>query len=98
MNNLLLPSKITWIGVAISMAFLVFFSIFQVGLMTKEIYAIRDYQKKIKDLSHANKLLEINFSQKNSLSYVEDLIKNLNFEKTNKIQYIQVLEGQVVAK
>jgi len=90
--------KIFWIlTIILTITFLVFY-ILQVNLMTKETYLIRDYQKTIKELSRENKILEINFSQENSLSHLEVLVKNLNLEKTDKIHYIQVLESQVVTK
>ncbi len=66
--------------------------------MIRETYLIQNYQRKIKELSQENKTLEINFFQANSLSTIESLVKNLNFEKVERIHYIQVLESQVVAK
>ncbi len=96
--SLKLSLKTFWVlSIILTIAFLVFY-IFQVNLMTTETYLIQYYQKKIKELSRENKTLEINFSQENSLSHLEVLVGNLNLEKADKIHYIQVLEGQVVAK
>jgi len=94
--SLKLSLKTFWIlSIILTITLLVFY-IFQINLMTKETYLIQEYQKKIGELSRENKILEINLSQQNSLSNIETLIKNLNFEKIDKIHYLQVLEGQVV--
>ncbi|XOB41708.1 MAG: hypothetical protein ACKKMS_03260 [Candidatus Nealsonbacteria bacterium] len=90
--------KAFWILSFISIISLLIFYIFQVNAMIGETYLIQNYQRKIKELSQENKTLEINFSQANSLSTIETLVKNLNFEKVERIHYIQVLESQVVTK
>jgi len=90
--------KAFWILSFISIISLLIFYIFQVNAMIGETYLIQNYQRKIKELSQENKTLEINFSQANSLSTIESLVKNLNFEKVERIHYIQVLESQVVTK
>lgn len=82
----------------ISITLLSVFYIFQINAMMNEIYLTHNYQRKLKNLSQENKTLEISFSQESSLSNIEALIKNLNFEKVNQIHYIQVLESQVVTK
>lgn len=78
--------------------FLLILYIFQVNTMIRETYLIQGYQRKLTVLSQENKSLEINFSQANSLSNITNAIKSLNFEKAEKVRYIQVLEGQVVTK
>jgi len=88
--------KLFWVTGFILLSATLVLYIFQVNLMTKEIYLIQNYQKKISELSRENKILEISLSQQNSLSNIETLAKNLNFEKITKIHYIQVLESQVV--
>lgn len=73
--------------------------IFQVNSMIKEAYLVRNYQRKLKELARENKILEVNFSQSNSLANLEKLIiKDLKFEKIEKIYYIEVLGNQVVSK
>jgi len=94
--SLKLNLKVIWILGFILLSVLLIFYIFQVNLMTKEIYLIQKYQRNINYLSRENKTLEINLSQQNSLSNIETLVKALNFEKADKIRYIQVLESQVV--
>ena len=89
--------KFFWILSFISIISLLIFYIFQVNAMIGKIYLIQNYQRKINELSRENKTLGINFYQANSLSTIESLVKNLNFEKVERIHYIQVLESQVVA-
>ena len=89
--------KFFWILSFISVISLLIFYIFQVNSMIGETYLIQNYQRKIKELFQENKTLEVNFYQANSLSTIENLVKNLNFEKVEQVHYIQVLESQVVA-
>ena len=79
-------------------AILLFLYIFQVSLMIKGTSLIESCEKKIDEINIQNKNLEIVFSQKNSLKINENLLKDLNFEKVAKIDYIRVLESSVVAK
>ncbi len=72
--------------------------ILQIGLLTKEIYLIQDYQKRLHSLSKENEILEINFSKSNSLSNIETYLSRENFIKTNQVKYIQILESSVVRK
>ena len=72
--------------------------LYQVNVEASERYLIQEYQRKITELSKENKILEINSAQIGSLDNVTELLKELSFEKTDKIHYIQVLDTQVVAK
>lgn len=85
------------LSVVLSMLFSVLY-VLQISLMTKEIYTIREYQNRIKIVSQENKMLEVNFSQENSLAHFDDLVKILNLEKADHIQYIQVVANQVGVK
>lgn len=64
--------------------------------MTKNLYLIKNCEKKIKNLSHEDEILKIKFSQVNSLKSLESLVQNLNYERVSQVYYIQVLEGMVV--
>lgn len=68
------------------------FYIFQVNSSIKEVYLIQDYEKKLDSLSEKEKKLEGAFLQSNYLENFDDLAQNLNFEKTNKVRYIQVAD------
>jgi cell division protein FtsB len=72
------------------------FYIFQFNYLTSENYQIKRSQDKIKELSAENENLEIQLTKLNSLSSLENLISGQNFEKIEKIHYIQILDSQMV--
>lgn len=72
--------------------------IFQINKMAESSYLIENYEKNLGELTQENKSLEINFAQLNSSENIESLVKNLNFEKVEKIHYIRILGGAVVVK
>ena len=78
--------------------FLLIFYVFQVTEITKANFFLSDHGKKIAALTQENKDLEFNLSQKNSLTNLEIVLKNLNYEETNKIYYIQLLGSTVAAR
>lgn len=77
---------------------LFFLYIFQSSSLTKDIYQVEDYKRKLELLSKENEFLEVNFSKSNSLSKIENFLSNQSFIKSNKVKYIQILESSVVAK
>ncbi len=77
---------------------LLVFSVFQINTYTKEIYLIKNYEKKLNQLTQENKILEINFSEVNSLNNISNYVQNKVFEKTNRVDYIRLLESTVLAK
>lgn len=90
--------KIFWIFSILSIiAFLVFY-IFQVNTKVTERYLIQKYERQISEISKENKNLEIQAVQASSLYNITELLEPLNFQKTDKIYYIRVLDTQVVAK
>lgn len=91
-------SKIFWILTTILILSLLLFYIFQIKSMFQKIYSIKDDQQKFQNLSQENRELALNFSQTNSLTHLETLVKSLSFEKTNKVEYIQMMENQLVVK
>jgi len=66
--------------------------------MAKRNSLVESYEFEIEQIYEQNKDLEITFSQKNSLKNSENLLKDLNFEKVTKIDYIRILETAVAAK
>lgn len=66
--------------------------------MTKLSFSISNCEKKIVAVSNENKNLETNFSKYIGLENIETLVKNLNFEKPEKIHYLRILESTVAAK
>lgn len=90
--------RIFWILGFISLITLSIFYIFQVNEMIRESYLIKNYEKKIEKLSQENDILEIKFSQSNSLESLEAKVQNLNYEKIGQVHYIQILDDTVVTK
>lgn len=90
--------KIFWILGSISIISLLVFYIFQANAIVSEGYQIQTHQKKINELSQENEISAINLAQINSLGNIEIKIKDLGFEKIDKIRYIQVLESQIATK
>ena len=88
--------KLFWIFSLILIITLLVFYIFQFNALTSETYKIQDSQKKINELFSENENLEIKLAKLNSLASIETLIKEFDFEKVDKIHYIQILESQIV--
>ncbi len=74
---------------------LIGFCIFHVNSLIAKGYLVQNYEKQLNDLTVENEGLEIKFGKINSLENIDTLVKNLNFEKVDKIYYIRILEGQV---
>lgn len=72
--------------------------VYQLNRYTQEVYLIQNYESKIKQLSQENKILEINFSNTNSLKNITGFLQNQVFEKVGKVDYIYLLEGTALAK
>ncbi len=79
----------------LAIAFLAFY-IFQINAEISESYSILQYQEKIDQISEENKNLQITSLQANSLERIKPLISTLNFEKAGKVNYIRVLDNQIV--
>ncbi|MEK7519522.1 MAG: hypothetical protein AAB565_01930 [Patescibacteria group bacterium] len=77
---------------------LLVFYIFQVTFLAKETFLLQNYQKRANELARDNENLEVGLSQGNSLEKIGSLVGSLNFEKSDKVRYLQILEGQVVSK
>ena len=90
--------KIFWILSFILIIFFSVFYIFQVNNLAKSIYQIKIYQKKLEDISQEKETLEVNIVKEDSLTNLETLIKDLGFEKAEKIRYLEVLETQIATK
>ncbi|KKP32338.1 MAG: hypothetical protein UR22_C0013G0010 [Parcubacteria group bacterium GW2011_GWC2_32_10] len=102
--SLALP-EINWkkfyiIGVlmTISLIFLsLLFYVFGVNELTKGSYLIKNYQKEITKLSAENARLETNFAEIGFLENVQEKAKDLSFEKTKEVKYIQIVGGELVS-
>ena len=96
MQYTLTHSKTFWTLSFISLLFLLFSLILQVNYFARDVFTISDYQKKLNQLSDTRESLEINLARSTSLKNIENYLENKNFEKANKVKYIQILEPSVV--
>ena len=98
--NILQLPKITWrfLGFfgAFLFALLLVFYIFQVNEVTRVNFLIANSQKQIASLVQENKSLERELSQIKSPASLEATFRDLSYEKTQKIHYIQLM-GDTVA-
>ena len=72
------------------------FTIIQMSFYAREVFLIKSYKNKITKLTKENKDLEIEFSKSNSLTNLEDYLKN--FEKVKNAKYIKLTGASVVEK
>lgn len=88
--------KIFWIFIVFLIFSLLVVCIFQLNAYTREFYLIQEYERNLGQLTQENKMLEINFSQANSLRNMGNYAQI--FEKAERVEYIRVLESTVLAK
>jgi len=87
--------KAIWILIFASIISLLVVYVFQINSLTRQVYDLRNYEKKLTDLSQENAVLEINFSKANSLENVEDYLKSQSFEKVAQVKYIHIYSPMV---
>ncbi len=83
---------------AIFIAGLLVFYFFQINEMVRNNYLIKDYGVNLVKMNQENLVLEENLFKFNSLGVIENLAKNLNFEKVDAVKYVESTGVQVVAK
>lgn len=96
--SLRISLKSFWYLAGLLIISLLVFYVFQVNTLMSENYQIQNYRQEIKKLTSENKILEIDSFQINSLENIGNKIKDLGFEKIDKVYYIQILESQMVSK
>jgi hypothetical protein len=74
------------------------FTLFKINLLVKEALSIESMKREITELSKGNQKLEDEALSINSISHLDQFLENSNFVKAEKIKFIQVFEGRVVAK
>lgn len=86
--------KINWKVFCVISFIMLFFSlvfyIYQINNLTSGTYSIKVYESKILDLSKENRKLEVSFAESSFLGAVETKTRELNFQKTARVKYIQV--------
>jgi hypothetical protein len=73
-------------------------TIFRIGLLTEDISMISSMKKKTVEVSKENQKLEDEALSLNSISNLAQFLENANLVKAEKMKFIQILEGGVVAK
>jgi|SRR3989344_6941469 len=90
-----IPWRIVYcLGIALSVGMLVFY-VYLVNEMTRSVYVIKNYEKEITVLLGENKKLEAHFTKTNLLGKMTDKARELSFEKTTNIKYVQILESSL---
>jgi len=90
--------RIFWLLITLLIVALLVFYIFQVNAEVSERYLIQKQENRLIELSKENKNLEISSVQVISLDNILSLLEDSDFEKTNKVHYIRILENKVVTK
>ncbi len=72
--------------------------VFQVSEMTKDTYAIQNYNAEIRIAMEESRNREYSFLRSNSLSRVEMLMEGSDFERVNGIHYIEISETQIASR
>lgn len=90
--------KNIYIALAIALFLLLGLYLYQVNSHITAKYSIGDYTTRINKLIKENRTLEVNLAKGGSLSNLSNEISQLNFVKTDKIDYIQIIDSSVVIK
>jgi hypothetical protein len=88
--------KFIWAGSALIAFSLLVVSIYQLNAYTSDLYFIRQAEKNVAILSQENKVLEMDLAKANSLWSAKQYVHN--FEKTDRIEYIKILENTALAR
>lgn len=90
-----LSLKMIWVLIFVAMVSLLIVYVFQVNFLTREVYDLKSYEKRLTLLSQENAALEINFSKANSLENIENYLESQNFKKVTQVKYIHILETEI---
>jgi hypothetical protein len=77
---------------------LLFFYVFGINQLTKGSYLIGNYEKKINILLVESRDLQMNFAESSFLGGIQDRVKELSFQKTTEVKYIQVSDNYLALK
>ncbi len=96
LENLL---KINWtfmysIGIFLCLV-LVFFYVFRVNQLTLGVNVIKEDMAKIDVLSEQGRMLETSFVESGFLGRAQATAKDLGFEKTTNVSYIQIMQNSL---
>src|SRR3989344_1084697 len=71
--------------------------IFLINQLTEGVYLIKKYNKDISSLYKENDVLEARFAKINFMENVVSKTKELSFEKTKDIKYLQIIESSLAS-
>ncbi len=74
------------------------FYVYQVQAYTQDGFSISNYEKQIKEISRSQGELAVNFSEANSLTNLEALLKSVSYQEVGRVRYIQMTSAQVAVK
>lgn len=83
------------IGIPALFLMLVFY-IYSINALTGGSYVIKSYNKQINSLEQENNLLEAGFAASGFMGSVQDQARQLGFEKTTQVTYIEVIGNSLV--
>ncbi len=83
-----------FLAILFSLVMLVFY-IFTVNELTKGAYLIKNYNKEVVSLLEENRNLQTNFAESDFLGLAQEKAKELSFEKTTNVTYIQILQNSL---
>jgi|SRR3989344_4623578 len=69
--------------------------VFLVNGLTRGTYLIKDYNKELNGILVESRILETNSNKTGLLVEVLERAKELSFEKTTKIKYVQILDNSL---
>lgn len=97
----LLALKIRWklillTGILFLVLMLVFY-VFSINQLTGGTYLIKQYNKDFALALNENKKLQATFAENGFLGNIQERTKDLYFEKTAKIKYIQITESSLAS-
>lgn len=87
--------KLIYLFGILSFLLILVFYVFSVNELTKGVYLIKNYSKEINGLLQENKILENNFANSGLFAKNQDRAKELSFEKTTDIKYVQILQSSL---
>ncbi len=77
---------------------LLIFSFYQVFSLSQNLYFLKKGEKEIAKLSKEIKKLEVELSEKTSLSNLDQFLANSHLIKAERAKFIEVFESGVAAK
>lgn len=96
--NLKIKPKLSLFLSLVLIIFLLALCVFQFNKEASERYLIKEYKAKAASIELENKMLEIKFEELSSLDNILASVEKMNFEKTNKVNYIKIINNQIVSR